>query len=229
MQNHAPHIKPNQQSKEHALLEALCQQHALVVTPSMIDKLVQYGELLQELNKKINLISRKEDAPIIIKHIFHSLLITKYHTFQAGEKVLDLGTGGGLPGIPLAIMLPNTSFLLVDATGKKIAACKEMIRLLQLQNVTAKHIRVEELHGITFQTVVSRQVALLAKLCAYAAPLLDANGKLICLKGGNLETELRESLETRDAHHGFPARVEEHPIENIDPIFSEKKIVVAYR
>ena len=213
----------------HAILEALCKEQSLALTPEMVDKLVEYGRLLEEWNNKINLISRKEDAPIIIKHIFHSLLITQHHTFQTGEKVLDLGTGGGLPGIPLAIIAPQATFLLVDATGKKITACQEMIATLKLTNVTARHLRVEELHGETFHTIVSRQVALLNKLCAYGEPLLHGKGKLICLKGGSLEQEIKQSLEASHKHHGFPARVEEHPIDEVSPIFSEKKIVIAYR
>ena len=103
-------------------LKTLCAEQAIEIDSLMLQKLVRYNDCLEQWNRKINLISRKEDAPIIIKHIFHALLITLYHSFRKGEQVLDLGTGGGLPGIPLAIAFPETQFLLVDATGKKITA-----------------------------------------------------------------------------------------------------------
>jgi 16S rRNA (guanine527-N7)-methyltransferase len=210
-------------------LQALCAEHSLVLDTSRLEKLVQYCRLLEEWNLKVNLISRKEDAPIIVKHIFHSLLISAYHTFKKGEKVLDLGTGGGLPGIPLSIAFPDTKFLLVDATGKKIAACQAMIKELGLSNAIAMHTRVEELKGVQFDTVLSRQVAPLEQLCGYAGPLLKQDGILICLKGGNLEKEISMAIDSRKEHNGFPSKVELHPIDDISTFFSEKQIVIARR
>ncbi len=101
-------------------LKELCSREQMALTESQYELLAAYALLLEQWNKKINLISRKEDAPVIIKHVFHSLLMGLFHPFSAGEKVLDLGTGGGLPGIPLAIAWPDTRFLLVDSTGKKL-------------------------------------------------------------------------------------------------------------
>jgi len=210
-------------------LKTLCAEQAIEIDPLMLQKLVRYGDCLEQWNRKINLISRKEDAPIIIKHIFHALLITLYHSFRKGEQVLDLGTGGGLPGIPLAIIFPETQFLLVDATGKKITACQEMIKELDICNAVAMHIRVEELKGVMFDTVLSRQVASLDKLCGYASKLLNPNGILICLKGGNLETEISKTLTSCKKHSGFPSRIEQHPIHELSPFFSEKQIVIASR
>ncbi|MCX6179983.1 MAG: 16S rRNA (guanine(527)-N(7))-methyltransferase RsmG [Chlorobiales bacterium] len=210
-----------------ATLQTLCAEQALELNPSTLEQLVQYGSLLEQWNHKINLISRKEDAPVIVKHIFHSLLISLYHSFSEGETVLDLGTGGGLPGIPLSIAFPSTQFLLVDATGKKIAACQAMIKELGIKNAIAMHTRVEELKGVVFDTVLSRQVAPLDQLCAYAGRLLKPRGILICLKGGNLEKEITKAVESRKEHNGFPVKVDLYPISSISPFFSEKQIVIA--
>jgi 16S rRNA (guanine527-N7)-methyltransferase len=209
------------------LLEELCRKHGIPATEDALKLLVRYAALLDTWNLKVNLVSRKEHAPVIVKHVFHSLLISRIHDFRPGEKVLDLGTGGGLPGIPLAILFPETSFLLVDSTGKKIAACKSMIRELGLQNVIALHSRVEELKGVIFDTVLSRQVAPLEELCAYSARLLKRGGVLICLKGGHLDEEIGKAVQHREKHLGFPASVDQVPIGDFDPLFLEKQIVIA--
>ena len=208
-------------------LKTLCAEQAIKLDTLTLEQLIQYGSLLEEWNHKINLISRKEDAPVIVKHIFHSLLIALFHPFSKGEKVLDLGTGGGLPGIPLSISFPETQFLLVDSTGKKIAACQAMIKELGIKNAVAVHTRVEELNGVIFDTVLSRQVAPLDQLCAYSGRLLKPRGTLICLKGGNLEKEIAKTLASSRDHNGFPKKVELHPISGISTFFSEKQIVIA--
>ncbi len=208
-------------------LQTLCFEQGIEIDLLTLHRLVRYGECLEEWNHKINLISRKEDAPVIIKHIFHSLLISLYHSFNESEYVLDLGTGGGLPGIPLSILFPRTRFLLVDATGKKIAACQAMIKELDINNATALHTRVEELKDVMFDTVLSRQVAPLDKLCSYSGRLLKKGGTLICLKGGNLESEITKALDSSKYHNGFPSRIELHPIHSASPFFSEKQIVIA--
>jgi len=208
-------------------LKTLCSEQEIAITPVMLKQLVRYRDCLEQWNKKINLISRKEDAPVIIKHIFHSLLITRHHSFTDNEQVLDLGTGGGLPGIPLAILYPGTNFLLVDATGKKILACQDMIKQLGLRNAVARHIRVEELKGMVFDTVLSRQVAPLEKLCTWAGKLLKPQGSLICLKGGDLDNEIATALSSRNDHQNFPAHIAQHPIHGINPYFTEKMIVIA--
>ncbi|NTU96497.1 MAG: 16S rRNA (guanine(527)-N(7))-methyltransferase RsmG [Chlorobiaceae bacterium] len=213
--------------EDQALLQSHCLQHGIPLEPEMLDKLVRYCGLLEQWNMKVNLISRKEDAPVIVKHIFHSLLISRYHPFRDTEKVLDLGTGGGLPGIPLSILFPAAQFLLVDATGKKIAACNAMITELGLHNTIALHSRVEELKGMSFDTVLSRQVAPLDELCGYACRLLKPGGSLICLKGGNLRSEVSRALALQEEHCGFPENIELYPISSFSPYFEEKKIVIA--
>lgn len=215
------------QNDDLSTLQTLCAEQAIEIDLFKLQQLVRYGVCLEQWNHKINLISRKEDAPVIIKHIFHSLLISRYHSFFEGEQVLDLGTGGGLPGIPLSILYPLTRFLLVDATGKKITACQAMIEELGINNAVALHTRVEELKGVLFDTVLSRQVAPLDKLCGYAGKLLKPGGRLICLKGGNLDNEIAKALDSSKDHSGFPARIERHAIHSVSPFFSEKQIVIA--
>lgn len=209
------------------LIQDRCLRHGIPASDHALKQLVRYSALLEKWNLKVNLISRKENSPVILRHIFHSMLISRIHGFTPGERVLDLGTGGGLPGIPLAILFPETSFLLVDSTGKKIAACKEMIRELGLSNVLTLHSRVEELRGMSFDTILSRQVAPLEELCDYSAKLLKRNGVLICLKGGILDAEITAAIDSREKHLGFPSSVDQLPIGAIDPLFSEKQIVIA--
>ncbi|WP_287372159.1 16S rRNA (guanine(527)-N(7))-methyltransferase RsmG [Prosthecochloris sp.] len=204
-----------------------CAEKGLLLHDLQLRQLEEYADLLESKNKTLNLVSRKEKAPLLIRHIFHSLLIGLYHRFKPGEKVLDIGTGGGLPGIPLAIAFPETSFLLIDATGKKINACREMIQRIGLKNVHAKKERAEELKGVAFHTVLSRQVAPLRNLCRYAEKLLLPGGSLICLKGGYLEKEIEEALDRAKKNNGFPADVSLLPIDHFDACFENKYIVIA--
>ena len=149
--------------------------------------------LYLEWNSKINVISRKDMDNFYMHHVLHSLAIAKY-PFPDGAKVLDVGTGGGFPGIPLAIMFPNCHFHLVDSIGKKIKVCTEISKDLGLSNVTFRHCRAEEEKG-KFDYVVSRAVMPLADLIKIVRKNISPkqnnalpNG-LICLKGGELEHE----------------------------------------
>jgi len=192
------------------------------------EQLWRYAELLLAWNKKVNLISRKDEQSVLSKHVLHSLSIVFFHQFKKGERVLDLGTGGGLPGIPLAIAFPNTLFLLIDAIGKKINACQDMIVQLGLKNVVAQKKRSDELKGVKFDAIVSRQVAAMPELCKWAAPLLKKGGKLISLKGGDLEDEIREALIYGAEHLCFPEHIEQHPIDFLGEKFAEKVVVIAH-
>jgi len=219
-------MKPEQ---HRAIIEKTCSDEGLVLDECQLGQLIKYAELLESANRITNLVSRKEQAPLLMRHIFHSLLIGLFHPFQPDEKVLDIGTGGGLPGIPLAIAFPDTRFLLIDATGKKISACNEMIASLGLKNVIAKKTRAEELKGVSFDTVLSRQVAPLRRLCAYAERLLVPEGLLICLKGGNLEKEVQDALDGSAKNNGFPGDISLLPIDRFDKNFQDKYIVIACR
>lgn len=162
--------------------------------------------LYRDWNDKINLISRKDIDSLYEKHILHSLAIAVLCNFHPGTRVVDIGTGGGFPGIPLAIFFPDVEFLLVDSIGKKIKVVNDVAEKIGLKNVTGVHSRVEELKGRKFDFAVSRAVAPLGDLWKWVAPFLVKGQRsdellngLICLKGGNLETEIEESGLTAEA------------------------------
>lgn len=154
--------------------------------------------LYADWNAKINVVSRQDIENLELRHVLHSLAIAKVLQFKPGAQVLDLGTGGGFPGIPLAIFFPETKFVLADGTGKKIHVVQEVAQALGLQNVTALHARVEELKmNGQFDFVVSRAVTTLDKLLIWSQRLLKKkhthaypNG-LIILKGGDLRAEIK--------------------------------------
>lgn len=150
--------------------------------------------LYHDWNAKINVISRKDIDNLYEHHVLHSLAIAQFIKFKEGTEIMDLGTGGGFPGIPLAIMFPNCHFHLVDSIGKKIKVCTEIAKDLGLSNVTFRHCRAEEEKG-KFDYVVSRAVMPLADLIKIVRKNISQkqnnalpNG-LICLKGGELEHE----------------------------------------
>ncbi len=189
-----------------------------------IQQLEKLGPLYQEWNEKINVISRKDIENLYTHHVLHSLVIAKFLPFKADAHILDLGTGGGFPGIPLAILFPETQFTLIDGTRKKIRVVEEVSAALELKNVTAKHIRAEELKE-RFDFVICRAVASLDKLVMWSFRLLKSNhyhfmpNGLITLKGGNLRKEIRAL--------GKGHYIEVHSILDFfkDEYFEEKKLV----
>jgi len=153
-----------------------------------------FGDLYKEWNAKINVISRKNINSLYEKHILHSLAIAAAFDFQPDMEVIDIGTGGGFPGIPLAIFFPRTRFHLVDSIGKKIKVVDAIAAAIGLTNVTTAHIRAEEIKGRKFDAAVSRAVAPLRDLWTWSKPLLRRSGSgLICLKGGDLSAEISAS------------------------------------
>jgi 16S rRNA (guanine527-N7)-methyltransferase len=153
------------------------------------------GDLYQEWNSKINVISRKDIDALYEKHVLHSLSIAATYDFPNGSELIDIGTGGGFPGIPLAIYFPQVKFHLVDSIAKKLKVVDAVVNALELTNVTTEHKRVENLGRRTFDFAVSRAVAPLKDLWQWSRPMLRqaSRGGLICLKGGDLAQEISES------------------------------------
>lgn len=152
-------------------------------------------DLYTEWNSKINVISRKDITNLYEHHVLHSLGIAKVINFRPGTEIMDLGTGGGFPGIPLAIMFPDTHFHLVDSIGKKVKVATEIASAIGLKNVTTRHCRAEEEKQL-FDFVVSRAVMPLTDLLKIIRKNIKKeqhnalpNG-LICLKGGELQNEV---------------------------------------
>lgn len=167
--------------------------------PRLTDRQKSQFEALYDLyadwNSKINVISRKDIGNLYEHHVLHSLAIARLIHFQSGTRVMDLGTGGGFPGIPLAIMFPDCQFHLVDSIGKKIKVATEVASAVGLENVTLCHERAEEEKGL-FDFVVSRAVMPLADLLKIVRKNISKEQKnaypngLICLKGGELQHEV---------------------------------------
>jgi 16S rRNA (guanine527-N7)-methyltransferase len=165
-------------------------------TETQIEQFGALKNLYTEWNEKINVISRKDMDNFYEHHVLHSLAIATQFEFTPGMQVMDLGSGGGFPGVPLAIFFPDTQFHLVDSINKKLKVVTEVAAAIGLQNVTTQHCRAEEIKNRKFDLVVSRAVAPLKDLCWWSKPLLKKGEKpsgLICLKGGDLTTEIFES------------------------------------
>jgi 16S rRNA (guanine527-N7)-methyltransferase len=171
-----------------------------------VQQLAALESLYHSWNAQINVISRKDIGSLYEKHVLHSLSIAATFNFLPGTEVIDIGTGGGFPGIPLAILFPDTRFQLVDSIAKKLKVVDAIVDALKLSNIRTQHIRVEEIRGKKFDIAISRAVAPLKDLWFWSRPLLkpqnlkteksedlpNASG-LICLKGGDLAREISDS------------------------------------
>ena len=168
--------------------------------PDILEKQIKQFSHLQDLynewNSQINVISRKDMENLYLKHVLHSLAIAKVISFADGTKVLDVGTGGGFPGIPLAILFPNVEFLLVDSIGKKIKVVNEVANSIGLKNLRAEHKRAEQVNG-QFDFVVSRAVTKMKVFQQWVRKRISTKQRnilfngILYLKGGDLTEELK--------------------------------------
>ena len=178
-----------------------------------------YG-IYKDLNDKVNLISRKDFENFYLHHIIHSLSITKFELIKGENNIIDLGTGGGLPGIPLAIYYNRKNFLLVDSIRKKISAVDKIINKINAKNISTLNNRAENL-DMKADIIICRSVSSVDNLIQWTKGLLNKEGRLILLKGGNVNKELK-NISSR------------FTIYNLDDIYSEnyfkdKKIIEIHR
>ncbi len=180
------------------MTSSLIQKYFPSLTPNQIQQFDMLFDLYQTWNSQINVISRKDIDLLYERHILHSLGIAKVMHFLPGQDVLDVGTGGGFPGIPLAILFPETNFLLVDSIGKKVKVVNEVSAAIGLKNLTGVHSRAEQIDK-KFDFVVSRAVTQLKDFYPWIKTKFKkgANGNfkngVLYLKGGNLKEELSAS------------------------------------
>lgn len=167
------------------------------LTEEQISRFRDLEELYKDWNLKINVVSRKDIDELYLRHVLHSLGIVRVQEFKPGSRILDVGTGGGFPGIPLAIMYPDCEFHLVDSIGKKIKVVNEVTEGLGLQNVKTFNNRVEELDG-EYDFIVSRAVAVMPTFVRWVKGKIAKESKhsrrngILYLKGGDLSEELKE-------------------------------------
>ena len=195
------------------------------LTEKQIEQFNKVGDLYKQWNEQINVVSRKDIEEIYTNHILHSLAIAKVMKFEDGSDVLDVGTGGGLPGIPLAILFPNVNFHLVDSIGKKIKVVQGVADGLDLTNVKAEQKRAEELHN-HYDFVISRAVTAMPRFAEWIRgkfkkdSLNPLPNGLLYLKGGDLSEELKD----------FP-NAELHNISDFfeEDFFETKKVVYLHK
>lgn len=195
------------------------------LTDQQIVQFQQLASLYNDWNSKINVISRKDLDSLYERHVLHSLSIAAAISFESNSKIIDIGTGGGFPGVPLAIFYPEVHFHLVDSIAKKLRVVEEVVKGTGLQNISIQQARAGEPDAIKdkFDYVVTRAVAPLSDLWQWSRPLLNktrkSNPALICLKGGDLVQEIKDS--------GLNPRI--IPINQFfsETFFQEKVIVVA--
>ena len=199
----------------------IIQKYFTNLSDVQIEQFSKLQDLYKDWNLKINVVSRKDIDELYLRHVLHSLGIAKVMQFKAGAKVMDVGTGGGFPGIPLAILFPEVQFHLVDSIGKKIKVVNEVVAGLGLINLKTTHGRVEEVND-TYDFIVSRAVAQMETFVRWTKGKItkkqnhDLKNGILYLKGGDLSEELK--LYTSATVYDLPNYFDE-------PFFETKKVV----
>jgi len=202
----------------------LIKKYFQTLTASQIENFSKLENLYIDWNDKINVISRKDIGSLYERHVLHSLSIAKIINFKSGTNIVDIGTGGGFPGIPLAIMFPEVSFMLIDSIRKKIKVVSSIVEELGLLNVTSQHLHSNELKG-QFDFIISRAVTAFPQFIKLSLGKIKTenqnslNNGIIYLKGGDLAEELKD----------FEKELTLYPIQNyINEPFFETKFVIHY-
>lgn len=173
----------------------ICSSNGIVLDADMRDNITRFAKEVKYWNSKVNMISRKDEDNIFVKHILHSLLILKYYDPKLKAKVLDIGTGGGFPGIPVKIARPDLRMHLIDSISKKAKLTEMFAKHTGLNNISVHNGRVEELNSkidIKFDLVIARAVAPINKLFYWSKDLITEKTKYFLLKGGDLSEEIKE-------------------------------------
>ena len=200
-------------------IKQLSSQINIELTNNQAEKFYHYMNTLLEWNEKINLTAITEPNDIIIKHFVDSLTISKY--IEVNKSLIDIGTGAGFPGIPLGLIRVDSNILLVDSLNKRINFLESVCDTLKLNNIKAKHARVEELahnnvYREKFDYATSRAVAPLNVLMEYMLPFIVKGGKCICMKGSNAANEIEESKKAVEMLGGTIEKIEEFTLPNTD-------------
>ena len=188
-----------------------------IKTKINMEKAYTFMKNTLEWNEKINLTNIKEEKEFIVKHIIDSLTITRY--LEDNKKLIDIGTGGGFPGIPIKLCFNNMKETLIDSVGKKINIVKDNIEKLELNNIEAIHIRSEQLaknieYREKFDYATTRAVSNLSTISEYMLPFLKIGGKAICMKGPNYEEELKEAKKAIEVLGGTIEKIENIKLDN---------------
>ena len=203
-----------------------CEKNNIQISNEEIEKLYIYMKEILEWNEKVNVTAIKDEKEFIVKHFIDSLTIEKYIT--NGEKVLDIGTGAGFPGIPIKITKNKSHVDLVDSVNKKLNVIRDIIPKIKLEDIECIHTRAEDLaknvkYRESYDVVTSRAVANLTTLVEYMLPFAKVGGKIICMKGPNVEEELAESKKAISILGG---KIEQIENINIDSDYERNIIII---
>lgn len=208
-----------------------CENLGITLSDQQIEQFLIYYEYLIEKNKVMNLTGITEFSEVMVKHFVDSLAVVKVLNLNASEKILDLGTGAGFPGIPLKIVFPKQEFLLLDSLNKRIRFLQELIEKCRFKKISAIHGRAEELarnkdYRENYDLCVSRAVANLASLSEYCLPYVKVGGSFVSYKSGNIDIELKEAERAIKLLGGVVEKVEKFQLPGSD---IDRSLVVIHK